>query len=108
DGFEFDVRLSRDGKPVVIHDPTLERTAGKRLAVSELTATELGQIDVGSWFNQRFPARRLDEYSRETVPTLAQVFDLIADTAQLLDIELKSEEAESPRLVAAVVRLVKE
>jgi glycerophosphoryl diester phosphodiesterase len=50
DGVEFDVRLARDGVPVVIHDSTLERTAGLKRGVSDLTSEELSQIDVGSWF----------------------------------------------------------
>jgi glycerophosphoryl diester phosphodiesterase len=107
DGFEFDVRLARDRTPVVIHDATLERTAGKRLAISDLTSAELGKVDIGSWFNRRFPDKELDEYRHEAVPTLAQVFDLIAGTTQLLDIEMKCEKDESPQLAAAVVRLIK-
>jgi len=108
DGFEFDVRLARDGIPVVIHDANLLRTGGKRFEVSDLTSAELGRIEVGSWFNQRFPDKGLDEYSLETVPTLAQVFDLIARTPQVLDIEMKCEKDEASQLAAAVVRLIKD
>jgi glycerophosphoryl diester phosphodiesterase len=108
DGFEFDVRLARDGVAVVIHDASLLRTGGKRLEVSELTSAELGRIEVGSWFNQRFPDQGLDEYSLETVPALAQVFDLIAGTAQVLDIEMKCEKDEASHLAAAVARLIKD
>src|SRR6185503_14444987 len=51
DGIEFDVRLSRDGVPVVIHDANLNRTAGVARRVSDLTAKELQEIDVGGWFD---------------------------------------------------------
>lgn len=44
---EFDVQLSRDGVPVVIHDPTLERTAGRPECVMDLDWPELAAIDVG-------------------------------------------------------------
>ena len=47
DGFEFDVRLSRDHIPVVIHDADLKRTAHKNSRVAALSAQELSQIDVG-------------------------------------------------------------
>jgi len=40
DGIEFDVRLSRDGLPVVIHDASLKRTGWKEISVSELTSAE--------------------------------------------------------------------
>ncbi len=41
DGVEFDVRLSRDGVPVLLHDETLERVQGRDAAVTDLTASEL-------------------------------------------------------------------
>ncbi len=41
DGVEFDVRLSRDQVPVVIHDSTLKRTGLIDSVVSALTAAEL-------------------------------------------------------------------
>src|SRR5258705_12537702 len=53
DGIEFDVRLSRDGGAVVIHDASLKRTGLINRPVSDLTAAELGEVDVGSWFAER-------------------------------------------------------
>ena len=41
DGVEFDVRLSRDGVPVLLHDETLERVQGRDDAVTDLMAAEL-------------------------------------------------------------------
>jgi len=108
DGFEFDVRLARDGKPVVIHDGNLKRTARDPRNVSELTSTELRQIEVGSWFNQRHPDKASDEYAQETVPTLEQVFDLTSGTDQLLYLEMKCERNQATQLAAAVVRLIKQ
>ncbi|MFI5225916.1 MAG: glycerophosphodiester phosphodiesterase [Candidatus Limnocylindrales bacterium] len=46
DGVEFDVHLSRDGVPVVIHDATLDRVQGVLAAVADLTAAELERHDV--------------------------------------------------------------
>jgi len=40
DGIEFDVRLARDGVPVVIHDATLKRTALREGSVESLTSLE--------------------------------------------------------------------
>src|SRR5215208_2524413 len=54
DGIEFDVRLTRDGVPVIIHDSTLRRTGGLQRRVSDLAASELEQVDVGSWFAPAF------------------------------------------------------
>ena len=41
DGIEFDVRLSRDGVPVIIHDNNLRRTSGLAHRIADLTWSEL-------------------------------------------------------------------
>ena len=41
DALELDVRLSRDGAPIVLHDPTLDRTTRLRGAAAAHTAAEL-------------------------------------------------------------------
>ena len=50
DGFEFDVRLARDGEAVVIHDDTLDRTTDATGPVADLTADQLAQVDAGAKF----------------------------------------------------------
>lgn len=102
DGVEFDVRLARDGVPVVIHDATLKRTGGVKAAVAEFTSKELGKIDVGSWFDggKRFAAER--------VPTLAKTLESLRPFPGLVFIELKCEEREIESLTAAVCEVVKD
>lgn len=51
DGFELDVRLSRDGVVVVHHDATVDRTTSGRGAVADLTADELSHLDAGYHFS---------------------------------------------------------
>ena len=108
DGIEFDVRLARDGVPVVIHDATLRRTAQVPGAVSDFTGSELGRIDVGSWFNRQYPATARPEYEQETIPSLEKLFAALAQTNGLLYLEMKSDAHQHKALVAAVVRLVNE
>lgn len=103
DGIEFDVRLSRDGVPVVIHDATLRRTGRIDARIASLSASELGATDVGSWFNRRFPQRARVEYAREVVPTLSRVFERIAARCRVLYVELKCEGCEITPLVERVV-----
>src|SRR4030095_1405241 len=67
DGIEFDVRLSQDGVPVVIHDATLARTGLVDGVVAELSAEVLGRTNVGSWFSQRSNAGHA-EFSSEKLP----------------------------------------
>jgi glycerophosphoryl diester phosphodiesterase len=99
-GIEFDVRLSRDHVPVVVHDASLKRTALIDQLVSELTASELQQYDVCSWFN-RLQTENTSYVG--TVPTLAQVFELIQQTNALLYLEMKSDIREVTALAEKVV-----
>jgi glycerophosphoryl diester phosphodiesterase len=107
DGVEFDVRLARDGVPVIIHDETLQRTALLPQRVSELSAAELQQTNVGSWFarNRRMAS---DQFDAETVPTLRQLFDLFADNGALLYLEMKCNQTERQQLASECCRLVAE
>lgn len=68
---EFDVHLSRDQVPVVIHDFDLKRCAGRDERVCDLSAVELTQVDIGkhSRFAGLIDACRL--------PSLAEVVDLL-------------------------------
>ena len=105
DGIEFDVRLSSDGVAVVIHDDTLNRTGLVPGAVSALTAAQLQQIDVGSWFTKRTGGQT---FANETIPTLAAVFDLFASNSAVLYVEMKCDELQSAALSEAVVRQIDE
>ena len=49
DGLEADVRLTRDGHLVCVHDPKLHRTSNGRGRVSAKTLDELTELDFGSW-----------------------------------------------------------
>jgi len=109
DGIELDVRLSRDGVPVVIHDATLRRTGLREAAVARMTAKQLGEIDAGAWFNRAHPRRAREEFARECVPTLAQVFRLFRDRDPRLYVEMKFGPREGfIDLTQAVALLIKE
>jgi glycerophosphoryl diester phosphodiesterase len=73
-----------------------------------LTGSELGQIDVGSWFNRQYPAAAKEEYERETIPTLKQLFQALAHSDCLLYLEMKSDEVHANDLAVAVVDLIRD
>lgn len=102
DGIEFDVRLARDGVPVVFHDATLNRTARMNSAVSELTSKELAKIDVGSWFAKVNKHRKSGSFGGERLPTLAVALESLKGFDGLIFIELKCGEREVEALTAAV------
>ncbi len=108
DGIEFDVQLAKDGVPVVIHDATLRRTGLRPEGIAELTSKQLGKIDVGSWFNAKYPKRANVGFSRETVPTLAQVLELCRDFSGLIYIELKVNVPDYVPLATAVCDVIRD
>ena len=60
---ETDIRLSRDGVPVLVHDENLLRVASSAARIEELTAAELAEVDVGTWM--------APEFAGQCIPTLA-------------------------------------
>lgn len=89
EGLEFDVQLSKDGVPMVIHDFNLKRLGRRDGFVKDFTAEELQKIDVGSWFNLRFKSKANERFSSETVPTLAHLLEFLKDYQGILYVELK-------------------
>jgi len=106
DGVEFDVQLAKDGVPIVIHDLNLKRTGFRNGSVADLTSTELGEVDVGSWFNKKHPHLANPEFANEAVPTFAEVLLLLNASDGPIYIELKCNEATSMPLAAAVCNVI--
>ncbi|MFN8578147.1 MAG: glycerophosphodiester phosphodiesterase [Candidatus Sericytochromatia bacterium] len=80
DMIEFDVSLSKDGIPVVIHDKTVNRTTNGKGNVQDFTLEELKQFDAGSWYKK--------EFKDEKIPTLEEVIQLTKGKI-MLNIEIK-------------------
>ena len=99
DAVEVDVRLAADGVPVVLHDPTLDRTTSGRGPLSVQRAAALRALDATIGGRGRFPA--------ELLPLLAEVLALLRGRAAA-HIELKGEPRVAPELVEAVVDLLDE
>jgi glycerophosphoryl diester phosphodiesterase len=99
DMLEMDVRLTRDGIPVVIHDETVDRTTDGRGRVRDHTLAELRALDAGFGFVD--PDGRASYRGRGVrVPTLDEVLEACADVW----INLESKEADSARPMVESVR----
>ena len=81
DGIELDVQLSKDGRLVVIHDETVDRTTDGAGWVKDMTLQELRQL-------------KIDGYER--IPTLEEVLGLIERSDVTLNIELKTDQYAYP------------
>jgi glycerophosphoryl diester phosphodiesterase len=78
---EFDVMLSSDKVPLLIHDETLERTTSGRGAVSATSYETIAGLDAGAWF--------APEYRGEHVPTFEQAGRLCVELGLWPNIEIK-------------------
>lgn len=108
DGIEFDVRLTCDGVPVVIHDNSLYRTGGSPQLISDLTWSELKSIDVGSWFARK---KNLPpgSFANETVSSLRELFTLFESNNLTLCLEMKCDSVEEyAPLAETCCRLIEE
>lgn len=97
---EFDVQISRDGAPVLMHDANLLRTTGLDMPVRLVHANRLAELDCGSWFGP--------EWSGERVPTLAQALDACAVLGLTPNIEVKYDCGALRRLSRAVAAVIAE
>lgn len=100
DLIELDYHHSKDGRLVVLHDATLDRTTdatnqwgGNKIPVASKTLSELQSLDAGKWFDPQFAGTRL--------PSLHEALDVIQDGNVTL-IERKAGDA------AACVELLHE
>lgn len=92
---DFDTRVLRDGTPVVLHDPTLDRTTHG--------TGEARALDARAWSAVRLrPARSLPgRWSPERPPTVAEVLDRFGGRIVLM---LEAKEPGSLGRLAALIR----
>ncbi len=97
DFVEIDVRSSKDGIPVLIHDRTTGRTTNDALNrnVHDLTLAELKQLDAGSWFS--------NEFMGETIPTLEEALVITQGRINIF-LDLKVSTLAFEKEVMAIVQ----
>ncbi len=88
-GFEFDVRRTKDGHLVCLHDATLDRTTDGSGTVADHTFDQVRELDAGRWF--------APDFSGERVPTIDEVFALLAqyrDQSLLAAVDIKAADSQ--------------
>lgn len=92
---EFDVMLSKDGVPVLMHDPEFGRTVQGQGAVATTLCSELLKMDAGAWFSEK--------YRGETVPSYESVVLFCRQNDIFMNVEIKPApgfEAKTGEVVA--------
>jgi glycerophosphoryl diester phosphodiesterase len=96
---EFDVKLSFDNVPMLMHDDRLDRTTDGKGCFAERSAAELKKLDAGSWFGPGF--------RNERIPSLAETVKLLAHLGMGANVEIKpcpGREVDTGRRVALELR----
>ena len=83
-GFEWDIRRTKDGQLVCLHDETVDRTTSGKGRLADVTLAELRRLDAGRWFDAGFAGER--------VPLAEEVLEVVARSppeAGLVAVDLK-------------------
>jgi glycerophosphoryl diester phosphodiesterase len=97
DGIELDVHLTADGYLVVRHDPTIALPGGATAFIKDLTLHQLRGVDVGGRHGRDLASGAV------RIPELREVFDLLAPTRLVLNIEVKNGPVLYPGIEDALI-----
>jgi len=90
DAIEFDVKVTKDGELVILHDMTVDRTTDGSGSVMDMTLSEVKALDAGSWFDPGYSGLR--------IPTFSEALSAIPDS-----IELNIHAYPDPRVTEGVI-----
>ncbi len=96
---EIDVRLTRDGVPVLMHDPALERTTSGRGELNTHDAASVARLDAGGWFGESF--------RDEPPPRLEEALDLLGELGLKVNLEVKPTMGSARAKAEAVGRTLR-
>jgi glycerophosphoryl diester phosphodiesterase len=114
DALECDVRLTRDGVLVCVHDRRIDRTSSGRGVVSTLELADLAELDFGSWHHDRpggLPADQTEgrigggeapDMDRTNVLTLERLLETVGDAGRPVGLAI---ETKHPTRYAGLVEL---
>ena len=99
DMLEMDLRITKDGKVLVFHDDTLERTTNGKGKVCDHTYNEISELDEGYWFTNN----NIFQYRDKGVkaPLLEDIFEQFPNT--YLNLDIKDNDVD---IVYEVLRII--
>jgi glycerophosphoryl diester phosphodiesterase len=108
DALECDVRLTRDGVLVCVHDRRVDRTSSGRGVVSTLELADLAELDFGSWHRGEEPDLLMTagweapDTDRRQVLTLEKLLETVLDSGRPVQLAI---ETKHPTRYAGLVEL---
>ncbi len=90
EGIEFDVHLTKDGVPVIMHDEDIKRTTNGKGLIKDYTLQELDQFHLANG---------------ERIPRLRDLFELAEDYDGQLNLEMKTNKFDYPGLPEKIFAL---
>jgi len=96
DGIEADVHMTKDGKLVLIHDETINRTTDGRGRVADMTLLELRGYNAGVTFA-----------IQEQIPTLDELINLCRGTSMVLNLEVKTDIERYPGIEQLLIDTIR-
>lgn len=97
---EFDVALTGDDVPVLMHDETLKRTTDGAGKLAETPYRQVAALDAGAWFGA--------EFAGETVPGLVEAIELLAGLSLSAVVEIKPTAGRAHETGTIAARIVAE
>jgi len=96
DAVEFDLHITKDLIPILIHDETILRTTNStaNTPVSDLPLSILKTLDAGSWFHTRF--------KNEPIPTFEEALQIIQKQAMIF-IEIKEPDTRYTKIITDLI-----
>ena len=86
DAIETDIRMTKDGHLVIMHDRDVARTTNGKGFVDQMTLEELRRLDAGFW--------KGPEHVGQRIPTVEEFLELVAPTEMIINWELKEYPVE--------------
>ncbi|PEN32549.1 glycerophosphodiester phosphodiesterase [Bacillus toyonensis] len=105
DYIEIDLQMTKDGHLVAMHDETVNRTTNGKGLVKEHTLEEMKQLNVGSFFNEKYPNLAKKEFENAKVPKLKEIIEMFGHNANYY-IETKSPD-EYPGMEEKLLEIIK-
>ena len=93
DALECDVRLTRDGHLVCVHDRRVDRTSNGRGVLSTLELAELSALDFGSWREnwEDFEDPEVPDRDRAEILTLRRLLETVADCGRRVEVAIETK-----------------